>query len=204
MERKTGAYALLQSASIYQWFQASVYSSRARDCVVNQINAQPGDRVFDIGCGPGYILDMLPPVDYLGIDYSPDYIESARANYGTRGRFICAGVDDAHLGDEAGTFDVVVAKGVVHHLDDGLAASLFKLARRALKPGGHLTTLDPCFIEGQSWLARQVVSRDRGQFVRTVEAYRDLAANGFEKIETTVEHKLLRIPYTLLFMTCIA
>lgn len=204
MEREKGAYALLQSASVYSWFQSAVAPARYHRFILEQMNTKIGDRVFDIGCGPGDILETLPQVEYLGIDYSQEYIDAAQTNYGDRARFVCAGVDDAELGDEAGTFDIAAAKGVVHHLDDKLATDLFRVAREALKPGGRLMTIDPCFADGQSWFSKQVVSRDRGEFVRTLDAYRDLAAPFFSEVKTTVRHDLLRIPYTHLCMVCTA
>lgn len=43
---------------------------------------QPHDRVLDAGCGYGRLLKLLPGSwrgKYLGIDFSPDFIEIARA-----------------------------------------------------------------------------------------------------------------------------
>jgi SAM-dependent methyltransferase len=95
---------------------------------------------------------------------------------------------------EAGSFDLVLATGILHHLDDSRALSLFELARKALKPTGRLITFDGCFVAGQPKLAKFVVSRDRGAFVRQPEQYSRLASASFGKVETFVRHDLLRIP----------
>jgi SAM-dependent methyltransferase len=161
-----------------------------------------GSKVLDIGCGPGDMLQHMPNVDYLGIDISSEYIDAARKRYGSTGRFECADVGTASFGDEDGTFDLVLATGVVHHLDDHLAGRLFDLARVALRPSGRLITFDGCFVPGQSRLARWMLSKDRGQFVRTREEYIRLASAHFSTVEPVVRHDLLRIPYTHLIMYC--
>ena len=37
-----------------------------------------GERVLDLGCGPGDILSALPDCEYVGIDVEERYIEAAR------------------------------------------------------------------------------------------------------------------------------
>jgi SAM-dependent methyltransferase len=50
----------------------------------------------------------------------------------------------------AGCYDIVMAFGVLHHLDDAEGRELFRGARRALKPGGRFVTLDtPSFRNNQ-------------------------------------------------------
>src|SRR5205823_7002829 len=94
------------------------------------------------------------------------------------------------------------ATGVLHHLDDKEAIDLFQVARAALKPGGKLITFDGCFCEGQSRIARYLLERDRGKFVRTAEAYVALARKAFENVEVTLRHDLLRLPYSHIIMKC--
>jgi SAM-dependent methyltransferase len=165
------------------------------------IRARAGQRVLDIGCGPADILKQLPNVDYTGFDANPDYITTATRNYGNRGRFYCQRVSEESLGDHEG-FDIVLAIGVLHHLDDAEAEKLFRLAHAALVPGGRLVTLDGVFAEGQSRIARLIISRDRGEYVRDERGYRTIADRVFTKIKPVVRHDLLTIPYTHLIMEC--
>jgi SAM-dependent methyltransferase len=139
-------------------------------------------------------------MNYLGFDINADYIEAARQRFGKRGRFFCGDVGLATINEEAGTFDLALATGVLHHLDDDRAARLFELAHKALKPGGRLITFDGCYLAGQPRLARFVVSRDRGEFVRRREDYVRLAEGCFPRVEAFVRHDLLRIPYTHLIV----
>ena len=164
----------------------------------------PGEKVLDIGCGPADVLDYLPKVDYTGVDISPEYIASAQKRLGHRARFFCSDVAAFILQKEQGTFDLVLATGVVHHLENSQATGLFELARKALRPGGRLVTFDGCYVPGQSRMARWVLAQDRGKFVREQSQYESLASGFFSKIESTLRHDLLRIPYTHLIMRCSA
>src|SRR4030095_16582354 len=106
-------------------------------------------------CGPADILQHLPKLDYTGFDANPDYITTATRNYGDRGHFYCQRVSEEPLAANEG-YDIVLAIGVLHHLDDAEAEKLFRLAHTALLPGGRLVTLDGVFTKEQSRLARLI------------------------------------------------
>jgi SAM-dependent methyltransferase len=167
------------------------------------IRAREGDRVLDIGCGPADILAFMPGVSYTGFDASAEYIEAARRNFGERGTFHQRRVDEAAPG-EIGTFDIVLAIGVLHHLTDADAEGLFRIARRALVAGGRLVTCDPVFMPGQSRVARFLISRDRGEHVRDEPGYLDIGARVFDKIRPQVRGDLVWMPYTHLVIECTA
>jgi SAM-dependent methyltransferase len=170
--------------------------------LADYVKPVPGEKVFDIGCGPADVLDYLPKVNYTGLDISPAYIRSATRRFGSRGRFLCGDVGLASIEEEQGSFDLVLATGVIHHLDDTQAGRLFDLARRAMLPTGRLITYDGCYVPEQSRVTRWLLSRDRGKFVRRQEDYLKLASAHFAKVEPCLRHDLLRIPYTHLIMSC--
>jgi SAM-dependent methyltransferase len=101
-------------------------------------------------------------------------------------------------------FDLVLATAVLHHLDDDEAVQLFEVAREVLKPGGRLITLDGCFVADQSSITRFILSRDRGRYVRTKDAYLSLAQKSFKDVQLSIHHDLIRIPYTHIIMECMA
>jgi SAM-dependent methyltransferase len=170
--------------------------------LAEHVKPAPGDKILDIGCGPADVLNYLPEVNYTGLDISPKYICAAKERFGFRGRFYCGDVGLATIEGEHGSFDLVLATGVIHHLDDTQTAKLFALARRALRPAGRLVTYDGCYELQQSRIARWMLAHDRGKFVRTREEYLRLASTHFSKVELRLRDDLLRIPYTHLIMRC--
>lgn len=196
-------FPLLSHPVAYRLFQQGVGAERARKIYLEEFaKPSPGEKILDLGCGPGDILDYLPEVNYTGLDLSPEYIRAARERFGSKGRFCCGDLGVATIEGEQGSFDLVMAIGVLHHLDDGQAGQLFALARRALHPGGRLVTYDGCYVPGQSPVARWFLSKDRGQFVRARDEYVLLASNHFSTVQPVLRHDLLHIPYTHLIMRC--
>jgi Methyltransferase domain len=66
-------------------------------------------------------------------------------------------VNRAELTDLFGYVDIVMANGVVHHLDDEDAERLFALASSLLKSGGRLVTIDPVLHANQGHVRRWLV-----------------------------------------------
>ena len=194
--------SILGDARIYSCF-ADFLGGDARSIYAREyIRATERSRILDIGCGPGDILEYLPAgADYTGFDSSADYIASAQARFGNRGKFFCANVGP-ELAGRIQAFDIVLANGALHHLDDAQAVGLFELAHAALKSGGRLVTLDGCYVEGQSWIERFLLSKDRGTFVRTEQEYRSLADRVFPTVVSNIRRDLMRIPYTHVIMEC--
>lgn len=167
----------------------------------SMIRSRYSDRILDLGCGTAEILDFMPEVEYIGYDISSQYIEAAKRRFGPRGNFEAriATEDEVSRGVP---FDIVLALGVLHHLDDETAVTLMRTAHAALKPGGRLVTLDPVFEGGQSPLARFLISKDRGQNVRDQAGYENLARHSFQNVRTTVRHQSW-IPYTHCFIEAV-
>ncbi|MGA9799643.1 MAG: class I SAM-dependent methyltransferase [Terriglobales bacterium] len=193
--------SVLSRSWAYQSFWHAVGGEeRNRVLLRDYIRAAQGDRVLDIGCGPGTMVPYLPGTEYVGIDSSSEYIERARERY-PQARFVCQRVGEYDL-VEPDYFDIVLALGVLHHLDDDEALMLFQIARAAMKPGARLITLDGVLIDDQSQVVKYLLARDRGRFVRSEAGYRKIASKVFTKVESSIRHDLLRIPYTVLILTC--
>ena len=198
----TGLRSVLSTPMVYQTFKHLVGSPRVRrELVDGYVHPRPGLRVLDIGCGPGDLITYLPGVSYVGTDLSKSYIESARRRYGDRGRFLLgriADLDPAELGE----FDVVLAVGVLHHIDEDEALHLFKSASDVLAPGGRLVTLDTSYTPDMSRAARFLVGRDRGQSILTPDGYERLARRAFADVTVAPHNDLLRIPYSHTILSC--
>ena len=197
--------SILEQPVVYKLFSALVGAQNSQSAFVNQyVRPVAGNRILDIGCGPGNILDHLPQVDYFGFDFNPSYIESATRRYGHRGQFFCQRVSEARVFlEQPESFDIVLAIGILHHLDDTEAIHLFEIAKRALKKGGRLVTFDGCYVGDQSRAAKYLLSRDRGQFVRDEKGYTDLVKTRFDEVRVSIRHDLLHIPYTHIILECV-
>jgi SAM-dependent methyltransferase len=183
------------------WWNVVGGPALAKVLVNEYVQPSVGARILEIGCGPGTIVSYLPQSDYSGFDLSPKYIELAKRRY-PNAHFVCERVSQFSLAKEQ-SFDVVLALGIVHHLEDAEARQLFQVARDALKPGGKLVTLDGMLIDGQSPAARWLLARDRGEYVRSEHEYVGIASQVFSDIRPSVRHDLLRIPYTHLILECV-
>lgn len=101
---------------------------------------EAGDRLLDIGCGPGTITldlaDLVSPGEVIGIDNVESVVAVAEANRIDRGvgnaSFRVADVYALDFEDDS--FDVVQAHQVLQHLSDPVAA--LAEMRRVCRPGG--------------------------------------------------------------------
>jgi len=194
--------SVLAIPTAYQlWWNVVGGAAQAKVLVNDYVRPRAGARILEIGCGLGTIVRYLPPSEYLGFDLSPRYIELARRRF-PKAHFVCERVSQISLAKEQ-SFDVALALGIVHHLDDAEARQLFQIAHDALKPGGKLVTFDGVWTDGQSATARWLLARDRGEHVRSEREYVGIASQVFSNIRPSVRHDLLRIPYTHLILECI-
>ena len=194
--------SLLRVPQVYQLFWNVIGGPRrSRILVEEYIRPRKGDRLLEIGCGPGTIVPYLPESEYVGFDASAEYVEKARKKF-PHAKFMCERVSQYTLSQPT-YFDIVLALAIVHHLDDPEALRLFQIAREALKPGGKLVTLDGVWTHDQSIAAHYLLARDRGRFVRSEEGYVQIASRVFPNVKPSIRHDLLRIPYSHIILECL-
>jgi SAM-dependent methyltransferase len=109
------------------------YSSGLSAAFADFAGVQAGQRVLDVGSGPGALTGELVTrgMDVSAADPSEPYIEALRNRYPSVDAVV-ASAEDLPFGD--GSFDAALAQLVVHFLPDPVAG-LRELAR-ATRPGG--------------------------------------------------------------------
>jgi SAM-dependent methyltransferase len=93
----------------------------------------PSAMIGDIGSGPGRISNYLSVAGFtnvVSLDYSLPSLKQTRANSAN----VCIWGNNLHLPIAAGSFDLVISSGVVHHTPDPYKAIAECI--RVLKPGG--------------------------------------------------------------------
>jgi ubiquinone/menaquinone biosynthesis C-methylase UbiE len=141
-----------------------------------------GNRVLDIGCGPGYFVRMLAggvgPTGYaVGIDAAPEMIEYARrkARRLSNCRFESGSAEALPFPDAS--FEVVVSSLMLHHLPDGLRLQAATEMKRVLRPGGVVLLADFAIPERGAWhLLAAITGHAGGQMIRRVSPVEPLVA----------------------------
>ena len=116
--------------------------------IVTLAGITPGERILDVGCGPGRLAIVAgtaagPAGETCGIDPAPEMIELARhkaARAGVRVRFE-VGVIEA-LPYPADHFDVVLSSLMLHHLPDDVKRRGLAEIHRVFEPGGRVVAVD--------------------------------------------------------------
>jgi 2-polyprenyl-3-methyl-5-hydroxy-6-metoxy-1,4-benzoquinol methylase len=77
-----------------------------------------GLRVLELGCGTGHLLNSLAPSYGVGVDISPEMIETARRNHPNLS-FVVGNMEDPEtLASLDGPFDIIVLSDAIGYLED--------------------------------------------------------------------------------------
>ncbi len=140
---------------------------------------RPGGALLDLGCGAGNftlsVLGQVAPLDCTLADLSQPMLERARERVGaaTGGKVSTAQGDMRALRFADGSFDVVLAGAVLHHLrDDGDWERMFGRLHAWLRPGGWLFVADLVVFDDPG--AQAVAWERYGEYLKTLggEEYR--------------------------------
>src|SRR5262245_53782201 len=127
----------------------------ARRRAVDTLEVKPGDRVLEVGCGPGsnlpYLFERIGRRgEVFATDISPDMIRRARARAVMAPEQVAFFlVNGSCLPFPDGCFDAVLQIGTLNRFPD-VPAALREMAR-VTKRGGKVVAADECL---GSWLQR--------------------------------------------------
>jgi arsenite methyltransferase len=118
---------------------------RRRRHVREALAAAPGERILDVGCGPGfYVLELLeevgPQGSIVGVDSSPDMLAAARHRCDGHANVAFHEGNAAALPVEDAGFDAALCVQVMEYVPEP-AAALAEI-HRALRPGGRAVIWD--------------------------------------------------------------
>src|SRR4051794_13091094 len=118
---------------------------RRRALVRAALGAQQGERVLDVGCGPGfYCLELLDEVGsdgaVVGLDSSPQMLALAARRCEGRANVEFQEAEATALPVADASFDAALCVQVLEYVPD-VAAALAEL-HRALRPGGRVVVWD--------------------------------------------------------------
>ena len=126
---------IFDAAKIYEIFQFALAKKTSQYVIINEI-LKPDDgisSVLDFGCGIGYHSKFFPNADYLVIEPIESCIAIANKNYADSSTQFILG-DNSHLKNlNNESYDLVIALGVLHHIDDEIFNEFIRETHRILK-----------------------------------------------------------------------
>jgi ubiquinone/menaquinone biosynthesis C-methylase UbiE len=175
---------------MFQWREGQL-------ALVAQAELAPGQRVLDLGAGPGFfaagLAGLVSPGGRVdGVDINRRFVADANARAAGRADLAFHHVEDHLLPFEDATFDRVICKNVLEYVPD-LDATLREV-RRVLKPGGraHVIDSDWGFVVVEPW-GKATVDRF---FAAAAPAFREpyigrkapgaLAGLGFDEVQVSI------------------
>jgi SAM-dependent methyltransferase len=206
MYENNGLRRMLSVPWIYEQFQNTVGAGPARRWMAEKYwRLKGGEKVIDIGCGPGVIFDFLPAgITYFGFDISESYIKRAQEQYGSRATFIVntaakllKNPDPRFTGA-----DLAMCNGLLHHLNDEESLDVLRFAYQALKPGGRLVCVEPCYLVRQRRLSRFIMGLDRGNYLREERVWKALIGQVFPSFTSDISTGLVHVPYVHILIEC--
>jgi ubiquinone/menaquinone biosynthesis C-methylase UbiE len=117
-------------------------AQRRRSQVREALAPRPGERILDVGCGPGFYCAELAEVagSVVGVDQSEAMIGLAMRRCGALGNVALHVADATALGVADADFDAAFSVQVFEYVAD-TGAGLAEL-HRALRPGGRVLVWD--------------------------------------------------------------
>jgi SAM-dependent methyltransferase len=165
----------------FAWQTAGPFMARQEEELVRRAFLPLGKRVLDVGCGEGATLFHLgQPEGAVGIDLFEEKLSFARTRLPAC-RFVTASCESMPF--DPGSFDHVLVRDVVHHLDE--PERMVDECRRVLAPGGRIDVLEPCRYNPLIFLHALTNPAERGELRSTVPFLVNLLSRRFAVTATS-------------------
>lgn len=174
-----------QQAGRYDTAGFGDHARKLHPILLRQLAQIPHDRVLDVGCGTGALLDQIlsrwPGKTCAGVDLSPSMAAEARKKLGDRAQILQG--DAEALPFPNGRFQTVLCCDSFHHYPHPETA--LKEIRRVLEPGGVLLLADTTAPFGARELINLLLPLSHGGDVRlySSEELTQLLAPFFHGVE---------------------
>jgi arsenite methyltransferase len=141
---------------------------RRRHLAREALGAAPGERILDVGCGPGFFCAELaeevgPSGFVLGVDASAAMLGLAARRCAGHANVELRQGDAGSLPAQDGDFDAALCVQVLEYVPDA-TASLAEI-RRALRPGGRVVVWDV------DWATISINAEDQALTERVMRAW---------------------------------
>jgi ubiquinone/menaquinone biosynthesis C-methylase UbiE len=141
---------------------------KQREHAIQRLAPQPGERVLDIGCGPG--LTTLALADAVGpqglvhaVDIAEPMLELARSRCATQAHVHFEKQDATRLLHADDAFDIALATQVYEYLPD--VDQALRELHRVVRPGGRVLLVDT------DWESAVWASRDDARMRNVLETW---------------------------------
>ncbi len=184
LEREFGA----ADPEHYHWQTQAVGVAERERALVRSAFLPVGDRLLDLGCGEGATLHHLgAPAGAVGVDLFEAKLAFARQQLPAC-RFVAASVEDLPFAD--GSFDHVIVRDVIHHVDD--PGPMLNEILRVLDPRGRLDILEPCGANPLIALHALTNPAERGELRSSLRYLRGLLRSRF-RVESVHRRQALPV-----------
>jgi arsenite methyltransferase len=141
---------------------------RRRRLVREALAAETGERILDVGCGPGFyatelLMDVGPSGGITAVDRSPQMLAAARHRSAGHENIAFREGDATTLPVDDHSFDAALCVQVLEYVTD-VPAALSEM-HRALRPGGRVVVWDV------DWSTVSLHSSDAARTRRILEAW---------------------------------
>lgn len=134
-------YARLASRYDRRW---SFYTDATIRATISRLAVNPHERVLDLGCGTGTLIQQLihltPTAIFHGLDTSVEMLNIAKQKLPKSVTLSSGRADTLPFPDDS--FDLVVSTNAFHYLRS--PANVIQEVKRVLKPAGRLVITDWC------------------------------------------------------------